>query len=120
MPQHHPASGLREILDELDEVLLAERRALRSLDAGAVQAVAEQKVDTNRRLREILACTTPTKADVEQLQRVLDRLKTNQILLVHARSCVRGTLEASTGRSVSDLPTTRPPAPMSVRVDVRG
>jgi len=108
------------MLDELNELLLVERDALRKLDAGTVSDVASRKLEVNRALGELLRVATPNSEDVKRVQRVLEQLKLNQILLVHAKSAVRRAIEAATGRPVCELPSTRPPPAMTVRLDVRG
>lgn len=105
---------VEEIVDQLEEVLEQESRALRVLNREAVERITDEKL----RLAEALALalsqdSTPLAptgvfdevprdrldgALRDQLERVRHRAGANQLLIAHARSCVRGILGLVTGQ----------------------
>src|SRR5690606_1993894 len=91
---------LEALLDELESVLEREHRALCKLDSEAIAVAAEDKLRLDSELR---AAPMPRHTPELQarLERIQQRARTNQILLVHARSCVQGMLQLLTGQDTS-------------------
>jgi hypothetical protein len=107
------------LLDELELVLDTERQALRKLDTEAISKAADDKLRLDAALR---AATAPKHSRELQsrLERVQRTARTNQILLVHARSCVQGMLQLLTGQNTSPVARAGSAAPPPVAVNLRG
>lgn len=111
------------ILAEFEEILSAEAIALRSLDRDAIDAAALRKLELDDELRSAVRTQSVEQQDRATLQRVRQRALANQLLLVHARSCLLGVLSMATGQSFenpygSSRRVRSTPAP--VRLDFRG
>lgn len=105
------------ILEELEQVLVAERRALIQVNAEGIELYAQRKSALNDAIRERKGELTP--AHQKRLRTIHQDVRHNLILLVHAREYVQTTIGLLTGQS----PTIRPfakPASESVRLDLRG
>ncbi len=113
-----PADAQR-ILLRLDDVLDEERDALRLLDSRAVERIAQEKMDLDSALEQATR-EGNASVDPELVESVRSKVQDNQILLIHARNCVRATLEAVTGRQEESFESNRPPPRASVRVDMKG
>ncbi len=109
------------ILDELERALSEEHRALRILDRDAIEHAAEQKLALDARLQQALASSQPGPADLAVLQRVRHAALQNQLLIVHARTCLQSVLSMVTGDSFQAYPgaTAKRAAPSALRLDVR-
>jgi hypothetical protein len=107
--------SLANALDELSDLLTREATALRALDANALSAIAEQKVQLESRL---IALGPAQESDREALTQLRQRALENQILLVHARDTVRGLI-ATLGGGQPGVGAPGSSA-MPVRLDVRG
>lgn len=114
------AGHLETLLDELESVLDQERLALRKLDSESISRAADEKLRLDAELR---AVAVPRHSS--QLQARLERIgrtaRMNQILLVHARSCVQGMLQLLTGQNTSPVKRTgSAPPPPPVAINFRG
>jgi ElaB/YqjD/DUF883 family membrane-anchored ribosome-binding protein len=104
-------AALPPLLAELEQVLLAEARALKSLDRDGIERAAELKAKLSEALAQAKPdLTTVPRAAVERLRRTALR---NHVLLTHARDSVRQVLGTVSGRPAS-------PILGGLRLDVRG
>ena len=111
---------IQETLRELEEILEQERKALRTLDMAVIDAAAERKRELDKSLNDLVAeGRGPSVADAPVLERVVAVAKENQLLLVHARACVRGALALLTGNQPDGYHPSATPA-VPARVDIRG
>ena len=105
--QAQAISSVEELISELNATLAAERQALTRLDHAAVAACAEQKLKLAQSLKSRMADLDPGQDQaVAKLQRAV---RLNQVLLIHARDQVAGTLQLLRGeppghRSSGSLP----------------
>jgi hypothetical protein len=113
--------NLQETLAELEGTLEEERQALRTLRTAAIDEAAARKTVLERCLREYASSHGPLGgAERNALERVRVAAKRNMVLLVHARSCVRGALAAVTGSlSGAGYPMANTPRVAPLRFDVR-
>ena len=111
---------LSQTLDELEAVLRDERLALTQLDREAIASAAEKKLRLDEALRLHLSQASATPELVARVEQLQKTAKLNQLLLVHARSCVHGMLQMLTGRTESPLPRSGAAAPLPVALNVRG
>lgn len=105
------------LLDELEQVLIDERRALIAVSAEGIELFAQRKSALNDAIRERKGDLTA--AHQLRLRAIHQDIRHNLILLVHAREYVQTTIGLLTGQS----PTLRPfakPIAESVRLDLRG
>lgn len=91
--------SIDSLMRELDELLAAEREAVRGMDSAQIEVLTGEKV----KLIERLASQSRQHATPDTI-RALSRLRAfaleNQLLLVHARDLTRGVVEAlSPGRN---------------------
>jgi hypothetical protein len=113
---------LSDILGELEAVLSAEHAALRVLDREAITRAAERKLFLDAELKEMSPESFRSPEVIRRLSRIKRAALTNQLLLVHARSCVQSVLSMVTGETFSPYPGTAP-ARMSrapLVINVRG
>ena len=120
MHQTQPNRELTERLLELESLLADESAALERLDRDAIDASATRKLGMYEHLQALLASGAATAEHRAQLERVHTAALHNQLLLVHARDSVRGTLALLTGETASTRPSKPPAAPGGMRVNVRG
>jgi hypothetical protein len=112
--------ALRTILAQIDQVLEAERVALKTLDLPGIELAAERKQQLEEQLR---TCTAGVELGAEDRDAVLKVRTTalgNQLLLVHARACVRGALALATGQPAEPYAQHSNSTPGPVRVNLRG
>jgi hypothetical protein len=104
---------MKSALAELSELLRSEREALRVMDVAKVESLSESKLAC---LNAIETASMAERGTVEKsaVTNVIALARDNQRLLVHARTCIRGALEALAGVSTGE----GNPAP--VRLNVRG
>jgi hypothetical protein len=111
-------------LNEIERVLEDERVALRTLDVAVIERTTNDKARLDRQLSELAETGSFEPRHKDRIQAIRDSAVHNQLLLAHARSCVRAGLAAATGAEPAGYakPTSQPPAPAAtpVRVDVRG
>lgn len=123
MNQHDPLQELDEIASALHRVLSDEFAALKRLDAETVERAAACK----EVLTEKLAALRNKLPDEPGVRATIGRIQVasqaNQALLIHARACLRGALELSSGATIEPASYSRTPgsgpAP-ALRVDIRG
>jgi hypothetical protein len=113
-------SPFKPVLDELEALLDREREALRRLDQSAIAEATEQKIRLDEQLTQLAAQGQPTILESGQLARIRRSARINQLLLVHARSCVQGALQLATGEayqtpSLRQSPTTQNPVAVNIR-----
>lgn len=111
--------SISAVLKELEAVLREEHRALRALDYSGIERAAELKVALDARLRAVEH--EKTAADLPALQRVRRAALDNQLLIVHARSCLQGLIGMVTGDTFVTYPgaTGKRAAPEPLRLNVR-
>ena len=107
------------LLLRLDAALDSERDALRLMDSRAVERLSEEKQALDIALRDAWH-RSDVPPDKDLLLRVRQKVRDNQVLLVHARNCVRSALEAATGSPQDGYDSNRPPPPKAVRFDMKG
>jgi hypothetical protein len=123
MNQHDPLQELDEIAGALHRVLSDEFEALKKLDASTVERAAA----TKELLIEKLAALRSKLPDNAEVRATIGRIQVasqaNQALLIHARACLRGALELTSGSAMEPAAYSRTPgsgpAP-ALRVDIRG
>jgi hypothetical protein len=116
---------LDEIADAMHRVLSDEFDALKRLDSLAVERAAGCK----EVLTAQLAALHHRLPDLPVVRSTIGKIQAashaNQALLVHARACIRGALELSTGNAADSASYARPnangsgPSP-ALRFDIRG
>jgi|SRR5579859_4037987 len=111
---------LIEILQETADTLTEERRALRELDAAAIDGTAARKLKLCSELGTMMPLYNMTTAERSALEQVRSAAQQNQLLLVHARGCVGRALALATGQPYEGYERTPPPAPTAVRVNLTG
>jgi hypothetical protein len=111
--------SISAILEELESVLREEHRALRVLDHEAIERAAEQKLALDARLRAVE--NQKTAEHQPALRRVRRAALDNQLLIVHARSCLQSILGMVTGDTFVAYPgaTGKRAAPEPLRLNVR-
>jgi hypothetical protein len=109
-----------QLLQETEQLLVDEREALRTLDALGIESATERKTELEVRLRELNAFSPLRPEERALLERVRDAAQANQVLVVHARACVRAGLNAASGATNDGYPSSRVSAAAPLRVDVRG
>jgi hypothetical protein len=123
MNQLDPLQELDEIAGALHRVLSDEFAALKRLDAEGVERAAACK----EVLTEQLAALRNKLPDQPGVRATIARIQTasqaNQVLLVHARACVRGAIEVASGNAMDPASYSRTPGSSpspALRVDIRG
>ena len=114
---------MHEILIALERVLVEERSAIRKLDTAAIDAAATKKLEIEARLRASIANgARPSIEDHRLLERVRACARANQLLLVHARACVRGVVSILSGQLPDAYPAPAAPRPEvgALRVNMTG
>jgi hypothetical protein len=112
--------NFQETLTELEGTLEEERLALRTLQRPAIDEAAARKVALEQRLRELAASKVSLGAsERKMLERVRRAAQRNMILLIHARTCLRGALAAVGGCLDGAYPAARAPSVAPLRLDVR-
>jgi hypothetical protein len=114
------SSPFKPVLDELEALLDREREALRRLDQAALAETTEHKLHLDEQLTRLAALVQPTSLERDQLAHIKRSARINQLLLVHARSCVQGALQLATGEayqtpSLRQSPTTQNPVAVNIR-----
>jgi hypothetical protein len=110
------SAATNSVLELLDVVLDEERDALRFLDSRTVEQIARKKIELESRLSDAID-GGGIEPDPTLLDRVQRKTHDNQILLVHARNCVRAALEAA-GNPQETYGSNRPPR--ATRFDLKG
>ncbi len=87
--QEHPADA---VLRRLSELLNQERVALRALDRDAIERFAADKLELDGQLGAAVESRPLLERHRPLLESIRRDALTNQLLLVHARSCVQGIL----------------------------
>ena len=113
------------LLDELESALEAERSALRVLDPQAIDTAAASKLRLDARMRILFENGGFEKRHHSRIAAIRDAAVQNQLLLAHARSCIRGAIAFASGSEPSGYnngkrPSVPPSATAPVRVNVRG
>jgi hypothetical protein len=112
---------LIEVLEETTDLLIEEQRALRELDAQAIDAASQRKLKLCAELGTMMPVHDMSPAERRALEGVRSVAQANQLLLVHARGCVGRALALATGQPYEGYPE-RPIAspPTAVRVNLTG
>jgi hypothetical protein len=111
---------LTPILGELESLLQSEALVLRHLDRQSIDDFATQKLEIYARLDKLLNGIRPERHHRAQLERIHRAAIHNQLLLVHARDTVRGTLALLTGEAPARSPSAHPASSGGMRVNLRG
>jgi len=111
---------LMQVLEETADTLVEERRALRDLDAQAIDGTAARKLTLCAELGAMVPAYNMTQAERMALEQVRAAAQQNQLLLVHARGCVARALALATGQSYQGYPERNAAPPQAVRVNVTG
>lgn len=118
--QSSPNQQFSQVLDQMTRVIREERSALRVLDAAGIERATQQKLELAQRLIGIADNSILAASDIDSLKRLQDDLRTNHVLLAHARKCVRGVIDAASGQPSASYPAGRSVASTSMRVNLRG
>lgn len=86
-----------QLLTELEALLHDEAQALMRLDRDAIERSAARKLELMQALDASARASETPRARVRRVERLRRRLIDNQLLIVHARDCVRGLIGAVTG-----------------------
>src|SRR4051812_2923516 len=89
---------LMQVLEETADILVEEQRALRELDAHAIDGAAQRKLKLCTELGLLMPLVNASAAERTALERVRAAAQANQLLLVHARGCVGRALAMATGQ----------------------
>lgn len=112
---------LSQALADLESILEREALALRRLDREEIDRLTSEKVAVQGRLETLKGTASPAPSEGPRLEKIRKLALQNQLLLVHARDCVRGLIATMTGAEVGSYPTTRPPPRSSaLRLNLRG
>jgi hypothetical protein len=112
--------SIRTTLAEIQDVLEFERAALRTLDLPGIQLATERKKLLQERLRNCAANGPLGDDDRRAVSKVREAALANQLLLVHARSCVRGALALATGQSAEPYAHASSGSAGPLRVNLKG
>ena len=111
--------NIRSILSEFNTLLDQERDALRTLDHDGIEFAATRKLELDAELKVLCEREKPTPADLSELQRMRAGALTNQLLLVHARSCLTGLLSLVREQKQIQIQGLKNPSPAPLRVNFR-
>ena len=118
---------MHDILKDLEHLLVEERSAIRKLDTTTIELAAIKKTELETKLSAAIAAgEKATKGDHEILERVRAAARANQLLLVHARACVRGVVALVSGKmpdaypSVATAATPAAAVAPAIRVNMTG
>jgi hypothetical protein len=120
MHDTQPHRDLTQSLGELESLLAVECAALKRLDRDAIDTCTTRKLEIYEQLQALLQRSAPTREHREQLERLHKAALHNQLLLVHARDSVRGTLALLTGEPANARPSKPPASAGGMRVNLRG
>ncbi len=93
--------SLETSLSELEELLIAERKAIRACDVDAVLAAAERK---EALFEEIKAASGSLHLHRARFVSISAELRRNGVLLAHARDCTRDVLSLASNAGRHDAP----------------
>jgi hypothetical protein len=113
-------SDFRRILNELQNVLSEERQALVRLDGAAIEELAERKLELDAALRRSARSRQLDAGEIDALGRMRAAALGNQLLLVHARSCVKGIVALVAREQVPKHPGLDSGPPPPVALSFRG
>jgi flagellar biosynthesis/type III secretory pathway chaperone len=115
-------TSIGAVLADLETLLAQEREALKRLDTDSIESITERKARLERELRELSEACDLTGAEREVAGRIREAAQANQLLLVHARACVRNALAIATGQAASQYTAGGAEAavPSALRVNVKG
>jgi flagellar biosynthesis/type III secretory pathway chaperone len=82
---------IKKTLDDLEELLEEERRAILTLDAESVARIAEDKERALGALRDAQQSLKPMR---ENVARVVQKARHNCLLLANARDAIRGVVKS--------------------------
>ncbi len=116
---------LDETLQAIERLLAEEYDALRKLNGAAIEATAARKATLEQCLRQFqgkIADTPTVRAALERVRRAAQR---NHALLIHARSCLKSTLDLANGRAQTTVtyrqgPTSTVSSVAPMRVNIKG
>src|SRR5258705_5704844 len=112
---------LIEVLEETADTLVEERRALRDLDAEAIDGTAQRKLRLCAELGTMMPALNMTAAERKALEQLRSAAQQNQLLLVHSRGCVARALALATGQPFDGYAErATASAPTAVRVNLTG
>lgn len=114
---------LQEILVSIEQTLQVEHQALRSLNVAEIDKASDRKERLTAKLQSLVPRIIPTAEVRDAVARVRAAAQANQILLLHARSCVKGAMSLLTGNpadAASYAPRRASSPPSPVRLNVRG
>jgi hypothetical protein len=114
------ANVLQDLLEQLRRVLADERHSLEKLDRAGIEFAADQKLELVEQINEARKGGAIAAGDRQLLEEISQHARTNHLLLVHARACVRGALALVQDQPVVEGPpigrtTVAPPLALSVR-----
>ncbi len=108
-----------EIIDQLEDLLEQESVALRILNRDALERITDEKLRLSEALSRFVSAGSANEELHSRLDRIRQRAGANQLLIAHARSCVRGILGLVTGQSEGYEPR-HPNASTPSRVAFKG
>jgi hypothetical protein len=112
---------LLSTLRELEDTLATETDALRALDTPAIEAMAKKKESLNGNLRAFVdGGGKVSSEEAAILKRARGVAQSNQLLIVHARSCIRDALALVTGEKPAGYGAPRASKASAVCLDMRG
>jgi hypothetical protein len=114
-----------ETLQAIERLLAEEYDALRKLNGAAIEEAAVKKTALEQRLRSFCGKVTDTPGARATLERIRRAAQRNHALLIHARACLKSTLDLATGRTPSTVtyrqgPLASAPAAAPMRVNIKG
>lgn len=116
-----PQPQLRDLLNNLLDVLHEERAALRVLDRLAIDACAQKKLVLDAAIRRAWVEQGVTAQERALLSTIRKEAQDNRLLLVHAKSCVQGVFEMLTGQPLeSRTGAAQKTPPKPVALNIRG
>lgn len=111
---------LNQTLTSLESLLADEFLALQRLDHEAIEQATQTKLALCERLTSLGTEQGLGGQQRAMLERVRRAQLRNQLLVVHARDCVRGVLGAMGSYTNWTPVSRRPPVRHGLRVDLRG
>ncbi len=116
---------LEETLHAVERLLAEEYDALKKLNGTAIEEAAVRKTALEQRLRAFCGKVVDTPEIRVALERIRRAAQRNHALLIHARACLKSTLDLATGRAQTTVtyrqgPANSVPAVAPTRVNIKG
>ena len=115
------STKLHRLIEELDQTLSLERQSLTQLDRCGIEKATERKLQLVELIQQARS-ESPVHPESESLlASVQESARTNHLLLVHARACVRGALSLLQREPLAEGPASgRASTSLPLAVSIKG